>query len=135
MEKLTLLALVGIIAITAAALVGFNAMFPTTNSAAEGGQNMNLQGTIQDVYLKARADGTYDKNEIRVKAGVPVRLHFSTEPRTGCGQELVVRGLNVRVLGYPDRDSVAEFTPDAPGRYSYSCGMGMWEPGAIVVEK
>ncbi len=133
---LHLLALIGIFALVGIAFAIFQATRDNGQAAGtgDGAPGLQFRNSPQDVYVKALADGTYDKSEIRVKAGVPVRLHFSTEPQVGCGQELVIRGLNVRLLGYPDRDSVIEFTPTQPGRYPYSCGMGMWSPGVLIVE-
>jgi plastocyanin domain-containing protein len=78
--------------------------------------------------------GKYDVNELRVKAGVPVRLHFTAEPTAGCGRMLVIYGLNVRVTSTNGEEEIAEFTPTQAGTYDYSCGMRMFGPGKFIVE-
>ncbi len=88
-------------------------------------------GGVQDVYLKATAQG-YDKSEITVKKGIPVRLHF-TAINAGCGAQLVIYGTDVRVISRNGQEAVVEFTPDKEGTYEYNCGMRMFPPGRFVV--
>jgi len=90
------------------------------------------QPAVQDVYIRALKDGTYDKEEIAVRSGEPVRLHFTADPDAGCGRQLVVYGLGVKLVSRNGEESVAEFTPSG-GTYEYSCGMRMWGPGRMVV--
>ncbi|MEW6036616.1 MAG: cupredoxin domain-containing protein [Candidatus Micrarchaeota archaeon] len=86
---------------------------------------------VQDVYLKATAQG-YDKSEITVRRGIPVRLHF-TAINAGCGAQLVIYGTDVRVISRNGQEAVVEFTPDKEGTYEYNCGMRMFPPGRFVV--
>ncbi len=105
----------------------------TGGSAGSGGAT---QPAAQDVYVKALGGanfGTYDNNQITVKKGVPVKLHFTAEPSAGCGQTLVVYGLNVRVTSRNGQEAVAEFTPKDAGTYEYSCSMHMFGPGKLTV--
>ena len=88
---------------------------------------------IQDIYIKALRNGEYDNMQLTVKKGVPVRVHFSTEGKVGCGAQLVIYGLNVRAISRDGSEQVAEFTPQQTGTYDYSCGMYMWGPGKLVV--
>lgn len=93
--------------------------------------------TVQDVYVRALggADfGAYDKTELTVKKGVPVRLHFSADADAGCGRSLVVYGLNVRLTAKNGQEAVAEFTPQEAGTYEYSCSMRMFGPGKLIVQ-
>ncbi|VVC03173.1 Cupredoxin-like domain protein [Candidatus Burarchaeum australiense] len=92
---------------------------------------------VQDVYVRALGGanfGTYDKSELVVKKGVPVRLHFSADADAGCGKTLVVSGLNVRLSSPSGSEVVAEFTPQEAGTYEYSCSMHMFGPGRLVVQ-
>jgi heme/copper-type cytochrome/quinol oxidase subunit 2 len=94
------------------------------------------QAEVQDVYVRALGGahfGTYDKSEITVKKGVPVRLHFSADADAGCGKSLVVYGLNVRLNSPSGSAVVAEFTPQEAGTYEYSCSMRMFGPGKLIV--
>lgn len=88
---------------------------------------------VQDVYIRALANGAYDTQEISVKKGVPVRLHFTAEPNAGCGRMLVIYGLGVEAVSRSGEEQVVEFTPEEEGTYEYNCGMRMWRPGRLVV--
>ncbi|HSB46470.1 MAG TPA: cupredoxin domain-containing protein [Candidatus Bilamarchaeum sp.] len=93
----------------------------------------NPQEAVQDIYIKALSDGTYDRNEVTVKKGTPVRLHFTADPNAGCGRQLVIYGMNIRASSLNGEEGVVDFIPQAEGTYEYSCGMRMWGPGKLVV--
>ena len=88
-------------------------------------------GGIQEVYLKATAYG-YDKNEIIVKKGIPVKFHFTAQ-NAGCGSYMQIRGLNVHAQSRNGQEDIIEFTPQQEGTYQYTCGMGMFPPGNFIV--
>ncbi|MEM4261498.1 MAG: cupredoxin domain-containing protein [Candidatus Diapherotrites archaeon] len=87
-----------------------------------------------DVYLRALNNGSYDKQEIVVKKGIPVRLHFSADRDAGCGRVLVIYGINVRAISKSGETQVVTFIPDKEGVFEYSCAMRMWNPGKLVVK-
>lgn len=91
------------------------------------------QVSVQDIYIHANSDGTYDKNTITVSKDVPVKLHFTADSNAGCGRQLVVYGLDIALVSISGEEQVAEFTPTSTGTYDYSCGMYMWEPGKLIV--
>ncbi|MBI5223916.1 cupredoxin domain-containing protein [Candidatus Micrarchaeota archaeon] len=105
---------------------------PTISGASPDPIPAPVPGSVQEVYLKALPSGDYDKSQITVKKGFPVRLHFSTQGNVGCGRQLVIRGLNVQTVSN-GAEQVVEFTPQNEGTYQYTCGMGMWGPGRLVV--
>ncbi len=80
---------------------------------------------VQDVYIKALALGRYDNSYVRVNANQPVRLHFSADPRAGCGRSFIMRDFGVRLVSQNGAEQVAEFTP-GPGKYEFSCSMRMF---------
>ena len=84
----------------------------------------------QDVYLTL-SGGSYDKDQITVKKGVPVRLHF-TAINAGCGSQLVIYGLGVSVVSR-NKEATVEFTPQQEGTYEYNCGMRMFRGGKFIV--
>jgi plastocyanin domain-containing protein len=88
---------------------------------------------VQDIYIRALSNGTYDKQEVTVKKGVPVRLHFTADPNAGCGRQMVIYGLNVKAISMNGEENVVDFTPDTAGTYEYNCGMRMWRPGKFIV--
>ncbi len=98
-----------------------------------GNTGGNAAGAVQDIYIRALPSGTYDKPEIRVKAGSPVRLHFTAEQGSGCGALLVMEEFSVNLISRNAAEQVAEFTPTKPGTYEYHCGMHMFV-GRMIVE-
>jgi hypothetical protein len=98
-----------------------------TAAALPGGS----QTAAQDVYLTATSSG-YDRSQITVRKGIPVRLHF-TAINAGCGSYLVIYGMGVNVLSKNNAEAVVEFTPQAEGTFEYNCGMRMFPPGRFVV--
>jgi heme/copper-type cytochrome/quinol oxidase subunit 2 len=103
---------------------------PEANPPVQPSATGAPSGGVQEVYLKASSGG-YDKSEITVKKGVPVKLHFTAQ-NAGCGSYLVIYGLNVKVLS-KGQEAVVEFTPQQEGTYEFNCGMRMFPPGKFVV--
>lgn len=91
-------------------------------------------GPVQEVYLKALSNGTYDKSEIVVRKGSPVKMHFTADPNAGCGRAMSIRGLNVSAISRNGEENVVTFTPKTEGTYAYNCPMGMWKSGRLVVK-
>ena len=83
--------------------------------AVDGGAGASENaGSVQDVYVRALGGANlykYDKDEIVVQRGVPVRLHFAADKDAGCGKSFVVYGLNIRLTSRNGEEAVAEFTP------------------------
>ncbi|MBI5228411.1 cupredoxin domain-containing protein [Candidatus Micrarchaeota archaeon] len=98
---------------------------PSPSQPSVAGQN-----NIQEVYLQATPSG-YDKPELTVKKGIPVRLHFSAKD-AGCGSYLVLDGFNVKLLSRNGEEQIAEFTPAKEGTYAFHCSMNMFR-GKMVV--
>lgn len=87
----------------------------------------------QDIYIKALSNGKYDKQELDVKKGMPVRLHFTADPDAGCGKEMVIYGMGISATSNNGEEDVVEFVPQQEGTYQISCGMRMWGPAELVV--
>lgn len=81
------------------------------------------EGGVQVVRFALEWDGYPD---FAVEAGRPVRLVVHAEPDkiTGCNNEFSCPALGFHLKLAPG-DNVAEFTPAAPGIYTYSCWMDM----------
>jgi len=67
-----------------------------------------------------------DPNYFKVMAGIPVRWEILADGARGCNSSIVAAGL------FPDQipmvagqTSAKEFTPEKPGKYRFSCTMGM----------
>lgn len=89
-------------------------------------------GQEQVVLVKALGTGGYDKPEIRVKAGVPVKLKFSADQNSGCGRQLIISEFGVNMVSKNGETKEASFTPQK-GVYAYRCGMNMFR-GKLYAE-
>ncbi|MBM3229205.1 hypothetical protein FJZ26_02135 [Candidatus Parvarchaeota archaeon] len=104
----------------------------STGSGGGDGAGGNVgAGGIQDVYVKAGWGG-YDKPEVRVKAGSPVRFHFSADQNSGCGRALFINEFGVSLISRSGEEQVATFTPKNPGTYQYHCSMYMFVGNLVV---
>jgi len=124
------LALLGILAIVVLSGAGFNARPVNADNRNQRNQpgvqpSAASSGQVQDVYIRALGGVSYDKPYVAVKANEPVRLHFSADSNAGCGKVLIMRDFGVSLVSSNGEEQVAEFTP-SPGRYTYSCSMGMF---------
>ena len=90
-------------------------------------------GSIQEVELRALETGFYDNQVIRVKAGMPVRLKFTAEPRSGCGHVLEIPAFGIQEIVRGGETKTVEFTPTQAGEYDYRCSMNMFR-GKLIVE-
>ncbi len=136
-QQNTLVLLIGVMIVLALGswgLFGFGQSNQTETIPTTAIAGPNIVGNAQDIYLRALSNGTYDKSELRVKTGQPVRLHFTADTQAGCGRYLAVNGLNIGLLSKNGEEVVADFTPTQTGVYTYTCSMGMFRPGKLVIE-
>jgi len=119
-----------------------NNFMATGNNANQGpstpiGQVANGSAQNQqpssDIYIKALNSFSYDPQQVTVKKGQPVKIHFTAEPNVGCGRQLVIYGLNLNAVSKNGEEQVIEFTPQKEGTFEYNCGMRMMQPGKLVV--
>ena len=89
-------------------------------------------GGVQQVTIAVR--GGYDPAAVRVRAGAPVRLVFDRQEASGCSDEVVFPAFGLRRFLRPFAQTTVEVTPAAPGRYEFTCGMGMLR-GALIAEE
>lgn len=110
---------------------GYIILKPTSQS---GSQAQNASGLAPMVDGKQVIKTTvmavsYNPSNFKVKAGVPVRMEVTSSGQPGCGAGAVVSKLFPDGYMYlnPTAGQVAmkEFTPQSPGRYTFSCPMGM----------
>lgn len=77
--------------------------------------------------------GGYSPAVIRVVAGRPVHLELHRAETSGCSEEIVLGDFGIRRYLPAHETTTVEFTPARPGRYDFTCGMGMLH-GTLVVE-
>lgn len=78
--------------------------------------------------------GGYDPSTVRVRPGLPVRLVFERRESAGCSEEVVLPDLGIRRFLPPFERTTVELTPQKPGSYEFTCGMGMLR-GRLIVEE
>ncbi len=98
---------------------------PTATAAPGGGATAAPDTREQFVSIRALSTGFYDKREVTVKAGVPVKLEFSAEQGAGCGRQFLIPDFGVNLVSRAGEKVYATFVPTA-GRHAYQCGMAMF---------
>src|SRR3989338_3544210 len=79
----------------------------------------------QVLKMNASSSG-YEPNYFKIKANIPVRWEITDVGTSGCTNAVVSRGLfSDQIPLTPGQTSVKEFTPTKPGKYKFSCWMGM----------
>jgi plastocyanin domain-containing protein len=78
--------------------------------------------------------GGYEPSIIRVRAGAPVRLIFDRQETSPCSEEIVFPDFGIRRFLPAFEKTTIEFTPQAPGRYEFTCGMSMLR-GVMIAEE
>jgi Cu+-exporting ATPase len=86
----------------------------------------------QDIYLKATKYGTYSPSSLKVKKGIPVRIHYSADEGAGCGREVIFDEFKIRKLAPSQGEALIEFTPQKTGKFPFHCSMRMFN-GIIEV--
>lgn len=100
-------------------------------SQDDSGTSPGVINGVQTANITVLPNG-YNPDYIKVKAGVPVKLNLSTSGGYGCtvGFRIPKLGIN-EDLSKKDVTEVA-FTPQNPGRLTWTCSMGMYR-GMIEV--
>ena len=88
-------------------------------------------GGMQEVAITVK--GGYTPDVIVVKAGQPVRLHFTRQESSACSEKVIFPDFNQNALLPEGQEVTLEFTPDKPGEYGFQCLMGMLR-GKLIVE-
>jgi len=98
----------------------------TTNEISQLNQNQ-----IQEITIGIK-DLNYYPQTIKVKVGIPVQIKLD-ESVKGCFRDFSIKSLNLRKY-LKNLDDTLIFTPQNPGTYTFSCGMGMGT-GKLIIEK
>lgn len=77
-------------------------------------------------------DRGYRPSRIELEAGVPTRLRFERLEADPCTELLVCELLPSQHRLTAQGETVVSFTPQRPGRFTFTCGMGMYS-GVLVV--
>ncbi len=88
-----------------------------------GGVRAATRDGVQEVAITVA--GGYSPDPVVVEAGRPVRLNFHRTDTDPCSEEVVLGDFSLRRFLPTDEVTPVEFTPEHPGRFVYTCGMGM----------
>ena len=85
---------------------------------------------VQEAMILVK--GAYNPDVIVVEHGKPVRLIFRREETAACSEKVLFPDFH-KTADLPEGQLVpVEFTPNQPGEYEFTCGMGMLH-GKLVV--
>ncbi len=91
-------------------------------------------GAVGRQEVTVVVQGGFSPAHVRVKAGAPVRLVFDRRETSGCSEEVVIPDFGIRRFLPAHDQTPVEFTPERPGSYEFTCGMGMLR-GRITVDE
>jgi plastocyanin domain-containing protein len=84
--------------------------------------------------VEVTVDGmAYTPAQVKVPAGVPLRLVFLKKDWSGCTREVVFAALGVRATLETGKPVPVDLPPQPKGTVEFACGMGMVK-GSLVVE-
>ncbi|KKQ68131.1 MAG: hypothetical protein A3F95_02425 [Candidatus Nealsonbacteria bacterium RIFCSPLOWO2_12_FULL_39_31] len=89
----------------------------------------------QVIKMNASSSG-YKPNYFKVEAGIPVSWEITDKGTSGCTNAIISKGLfSGEIVLTPGQTIVKEFTPVKPGKYKFSCWMGMVSGIIEVIDK
>jgi len=105
---------------------------PPSFTPESNGANVNIENGVQKVVITVGNSG-YSPRTFTVKAGQPVELTLVSNESSSCANAFTLREFGIKImLKATDRQSFT-FTPEKPGKYTYTCSMGMYT-GEMKVE-
>ncbi|MDP2789814.1 MAG: sulfite exporter TauE/SafE family protein [bacterium] len=111
--------------------ISFN--FGSSKDSAASAASVVQEGDVQVVKTSLTPSG-YSPETFTVKAGQPVRWEIDGNGNAG-GCRSVFQVPAFKIQKFMSNDvTIAEFTPDKPGTYSFSCSMGMYRGSFTVIE-
>jgi len=111
-----------------------SALTNTNSKISEQGLAPIVNGK-QVLKMDASSSG-YSPNYLKVRVGVPVRWEIIDKGTSGCTNAIISRSLfDGEIPLTPGQTSIKEFTPTQPGKYKFSCWMGMISGIIEVVDK
>ncbi len=100
---------------------------------AKAGGAASIVNGVQQVTIGIYNSG-YSPNYVRVQAGVPVNLTLVSKDTYSCALAFVLREFNINTFLEATDSQSFTFTPQKPGKYTFTCSMGMYS-GTLEVIK
>lgn len=96
--------------------------YANQNTEPSGIQIINgVQAATIDVYPTS-----YSPQYLQLKAGVPVELTLNAREGLGCTSIFTIPQLGIRTSLQQTPTQKLTFTPEKPGKITFTCGMGMY---------
>ena len=100
-------------------------------SARQTASAVSSSGGVQEVDITVK--GGYSPDVIEVERGKPVQLSFYRDEENSCSEEVLFPDFNIRRNLPAFKTTLVELVPQQPGRFDFTCGMGMLR-GSLVVK-
>lgn len=111
--------------LTVLGLTNVSDLLKFINSGKERNYFTPIVNGKQILKMEALTYG-YKPNYFKVKTNIPVRWEIIDRGTSGCTNVIVARGLFYGQINLiSGNTSIKEFTPTKPGKYKFSCWMGM----------
>lgn len=110
---------------------GLGAPALVAEAATEVSDNVTIEGGTQ-VLRVTQVAGGYEPAHSVVQAGTPVRWEIDSQAAS-CASAISARDLGLATFLLDPGVNTVDFTPPAPGRYQYSCAMGMYWGSLTVI--
>lgn len=86
---------------------------------------------VQEVTINILNNG-YQPNKLKVKSGQPVKLTLQSKDTYSCALAFVFKEFGINTFLEANDTKTFTFTPNKPGKYQFTCSMGMYS-GVIEV--
>lgn len=117
---------VKLLTVTGALMIGLTAAFAVATNVAEA--------HTRTVKIRVDKNG-FSPSSIEVEAGHKINLVFNRTDKNNCGGTVVLPKYKIRKNLPVGQDVIVSITPQAAGRISFTCGMGMYKGSIIVNEE
>ena len=100
-------------------------------SARQTASAVSSSGGVQEVDITVK--GGYSPDVIEVERGKPLQLSFYRDEEYSYSEEVIFPDFNIRRNLPAFKTTLVELVPQQPGRFDFTCGMGMLR-GSLVVK-
>lgn len=107
-------------------LIGLEIWWFLLSQSKPGSAKYSAKGGDGVQEVTVTVDGGYDPNTVVVEAGQPVRLNFHRTDGSSSLNEVRFPDFRIAKTLPVNQTTPIEFTPEAPGRYEFACGMNMF---------
>ncbi|WP_168188643.1 cupredoxin domain-containing protein [Thermoflavimicrobium daqui] len=102
-----------------------------TNQVKEPEVKVEAKNGHQDIRIQVQATG-YIPNQIKVKAGIPIHIHFINPDPQNCASHIIMEDFGIKQF-LKKGETVIKLPAQSKGTYSFHCEMNMFF-GKIIVE-